>query len=97
MRIIVRTTLLELAKPWTPAREEVRRWCALVERLSWRTPADVRAFDPRASILANRRVVFDFSNNDPRLVVKVDYQFGMVFIRWFGTHRDYDRINASEV
>jgi mRNA interferase HigB len=48
-------------------------------------------------MVGNRRVIFDFCNKDLRLIVKIDYHGHQVFIRWFGTHRDYDRINAEEV
>jgi mRNA interferase HigB len=97
VRIIATTRLRALAAPWPKARTEVETWIARVRLVSWQAPSDLRQTDPRVSILANRRAVFDFANNDLRLVVKIDYQEQQVFIRWFGTHADYDRINAAEV
>ena len=96
MRIIASTRLRDMAAPWPHARPEVEAWLGSVRVVTWNNAADVRQTDPRASIVGNRRVVFDFCNNDLRLVVKIDYREHQVFIRWFGTHRDYDRINAEE-
>jgi mRNA interferase HigB len=96
VRIIASTRLRAMAAPWPQARQEVEAWLGRVRVVIWNTAADVRQTDPRASMVGNRRVVFDFCNNDLRLIVKIDYHEHQVFIRWFGTHRDYDRINAEE-
>ncbi len=97
VRIIASTRLRAMAAPWPQARQEVEAWLGRVRLVIWNTAADVRQTDPRASMVGNRRVIFDFCNKDLRLIVKIDYHGHQVFIRWFGTHRDYDRINAEEV
>ena len=61
------------------------------------TPAKLKAKYGNASILGNNRVVFNIKGNDYRLVVKINYSYRVVYIRFVGTHADYDKINAEEV
>jgi mRNA interferase HigB len=97
MRIIASTRLRTLAEPFPHARHEIEDWIARVRLVTWASPNEVRQTDPRASIIANRRVVFNICGNDLRLIVKIDYVEQQVFIRWFGTHADYSRLNAAEI
>ena len=66
-------------------------------RAQWRTPAEVKASYPKASILKGSRVVFNIKGNDYRLIASVQYQAGALAIRFFGTHSEYDKINAETV
>jgi mRNA interferase HigB len=68
-----------------------------VESAQWRTPQDVKAAHPRASILKSGRVVFNIKANDFRLVAVVQYEAGVLMIRFFGSHEDYDTINAETI
>lgn len=86
-----------MAARWPHARSEVEAWLGRVRVVTWNNAGEVLQTDPRVSIVGNRRVVFGFCNNDLRLAVKIDYNEHQVFIRWFGTHRDYDRINVEEI
>jgi mRNA interferase HigB len=79
------------------ARAQVEAWMAIVERAEWRTPEDVKTTFPRASTLKAGRVVFNIKGNDFRLIARVQYQAGVVMIRFFGTHAEYDRIDAEVV
>src|SRR5262245_48994760 len=79
------------------ARSQVDAWLALVSRAEWRTPEDVKASYPKASILKAGRVVFNIKGNDYRLVARVQYQAGVLAIRFFGTHAEYDAIDAETV
>ena len=97
MRIIAKTRLMQMAKPWPEAREAVGDWYDLAAAARWSSPNAIRASDPKASILANRRVVFDILGGRFRLVVKVDYQEQKLFIRFFSTHAHYQKINAAEI
>ena len=72
-------------------------WYRTVQRLRWTTPADLLAHYPDARILSNNRAVFRIRGNRYRLIVRIDYDYGIVFIRFIGTHSQYDRINALEV
>jgi mRNA interferase HigB len=63
----------------------------------WRTPEDVKASYPKASILKGSRVVFNIKGNDYRLIASVQYQAGVLAIRFFGTHAEYEKIDAESV
>lgn len=69
----------------------------LGSRAQWRTPEDVKASYPKASILKGSRVVFNIKGNDYRLIASVQYQAGVLAIRFFGTHAEYDEIDAETV
>jgi mRNA interferase HigB len=79
------------------ARSQYDAWLTIVGQAKWRNPEDVKASHPRASILKAGRVVFNIKANDYRLVAAVQYQAGVLVIRFFGTHAEYDRIDAETV
>jgi mRNA interferase HigB len=78
-------------------RTQYHAWLAIVGRAQWRTPEDVKASYPKASILKGSRVVFNIKGNDYRLIASVQYQAGVLAIRFFGTHAEYDKIDAEIV
>jgi mRNA interferase HigB len=79
------------------ARSQYEAWLDIVTRAGWRNPEDVKAAYPKASILKASRVVFNIKGNDYRLVARVQYQAGALAIRFFGTHAEYDKIDAETV
>jgi len=79
------------------ARSQFQAWLDIVHRAQWRNPEDVKASYPKASILKGGRVVFNIKGNDYRLVARIQYQAGVVALRFFGTHAEYDRIDAETV
>ena len=79
------------------ARAQYDAWYDIVIRAEWRNPEDVKASYPKASILKASRVVFNIKGNDFRLVTALQYRAGVVAIRFFGTHSEYDRIDAETV
>ena len=79
------------------ARKQYEAWLAIAEAAQWKQPADVKTSHPRASILKGGRVVFNIKANDFRLVSVVDYRAGLVMIRFFGAHTEYDQIDAEAV
>jgi mRNA interferase HigB len=79
------------------ARSQYQAWIDIVGRARWRNPEDVKASYPKASILKAGRVVFNIEGNDYRLVAALQYQAGVVAIRFFGTHSEYDKIDAETV
>ena len=72
-------------------------WHAEVSRAEWRSSADIKRLYATASIVSADRVVFNIKGNDYRLIVAVDFEKGIVWIKWIGTHRAYDEIDAKEV
>lgn len=78
-------------------RTQLQAWRDIVDRSQWRNPEDVKASYPKASILKAGRVVFNIKGNDYRLITRIQYQAGIVAIRFFGSHAEYDRIDAEIV
>jgi mRNA interferase HigB len=97
MRIISRRILREFWEKHPDSMVTLQTWFHDVERANWKTPADIKAVYPSASFVANNRVVFNIKGNHYRLVVVVVYQHDLVYIRFVGTHEEYDRIDAAAV
>jgi mRNA interferase HigB len=72
-------------------------WRAIAETAQWKTPEEVKKSHPKASILKSSRVVFNIKANDYRIVSLMDYKGGIVMIRFFGTHEEYDEVDAEKV
>lgn len=100
MRVVGRDVLTNYLRG-PPARASARApletWHSVVKRARWKTPADVKATYGHASILKGSRVVFNVAGHSYRLVAVIDYQRGIVRVRWFGTHAEYDGIDAEAV
>ena len=79
------------------AETPLRAWYALASRANWETPADIKEAYRNASFTANNRVVFNVKGNDYRLVVSVRYDRGLMYVRFIGTHRQYDKIDVTTV
>ena len=97
MRVITLRTLKQfwLAKPDT--EKALKAWHAEAKAANWQSPADIKEQYRSASILQNSRVVFNICGNKYRLIVKINYHFSTVYIRFIGTHKEYDAINAEEI
>ncbi|MBM3549083.1 MAG: type II toxin-antitoxin system HigB family toxin [Alphaproteobacteria bacterium] len=79
------------------ARSSYDTWLKIAESAAWRTPIDVQRSHPKASILKGGRTVFNIKGNDFRLVARINYRAGTLEIRFFGTHGDYDGIDAETI
>lgn len=97
MRIIAISQLRAFWNKHPQAEMPLRAWYAEASRADWKNPADIKAAYRHASFLPNSRVVFNIKGNDYRLIVAVHYNRGMMFIRFIGTHAEYDRIDASTI
>ena len=97
MRIITKRTLREFWERHPNAEEPLLAWYREVEQEDWDTPAKVKAKYGNASIIGSKRVVFNIKGNDYRLIVDIEYKLKIVFVVWFGTHAEYDRIDAKTV
>lgn len=103
MRVIARRTLntfvqsLKGSKDQGAVKSALDAWFHEVLHAKWTSPADVRRRYATASIVGPDRLVFNIKGNDYRLVVAVDYPKQIVFIKWLGTHRDYDNIDVKTV
>ncbi len=97
MRIIALGTLRDFWKKHPQAEIPLRSWYALASRADWRRPSGIKADYASASFMAGNRVVFNIKGNDYRLVVAVHYDRGMMYVRFVGKHREYDRIDAVDI
>ncbi len=97
MRIVAKRTLREYWEREPRAENPLRSWHAIAAAADWSSPADVKAVYARASIVGRDRVVFDIGGNRYRLVVRFDYAYRIGFVRFVGTHAEYDRIDVSTV
>ena len=97
MRIHTKKTLREFWQRHRGAEPALDEWYRTVEQAHWTTPADLLSGYPNASILSHNRAIFRIKGNAYRLIVRIDYTDGIVFIRFVGTHAQYNRINALEV
>ncbi len=97
MRIISRRILREFWEKHPDASISLQTWFHDVERATWNGPADIKAVFRNASFLANNRVVFNIKGNRYRLIVVVVYQHSVVYVRFVGTHSEYDQIDAATI
>lgn len=97
MHIVSIQTLRSFWQKHPDAERPLRAWYALVKRASWRSPTEIKAMLGNASFVGNNRVIFNIKGNDYRLVVIVEYQQGRLFIRFVGTHTEYDRIDPETI
>lgn len=99
MRIISTSTLKEFWEQpsYADAQVPLLAWLNVATKAQWKSPADIKADFGNASVLKNRRVVFNIKGNDYRLVVAVAYRFEAIYIKFVGTHAQYDAINVETV
>ena len=97
MRIFTELTLLDFSKAHVDAASALRAWYAEVSHVEWRSMRDVKRRYPTASILRGSRVVFNVKGNRYRIVTSIDFSRQAVFIRFLGTHAEYDKIDAVTV
>ena len=97
MRIIAVSYLRPFWESNPDAEQPLKSWVDEVKKANWSQPSDIKAQYRSASILKNRRVVFNIKGNDYRLVVAVDFEKAIVWIKWLGTHGEYDRIDVRKV
>lgn len=100
MRVIALSalkTFLDSDPAYADAREPAMAWYRQVLRADWATPADVKRDIRSASVLKGGRAVFNIAGNKYRIVVWINYPYRVVYIRFIGTHRQYDQIDAQTI
>jgi len=97
MRIIALNTLKDFWQKHPDAEQPLKAWYAVASRAQWMSPAAVKKDYASASIIESNRVVFNIKGNTYRLIVAFHYDKGRGFIRFIGTHTDYDRIDARTI
>lgn len=97
MRIIAKRTLREFWRRHPDDEGPLKAWYAEVKEADWSRPQDAKDRFARASIVRGDRVVFDIGGNKYRLVVQINYPYRVVYIRFVGTHAEYDRIDVEHI
>lgn len=97
VRVIAIKALKDFWKKHPEAELPLRAWYVEAKNADWKKPADITRLYRTTSILTNNRVVFNIKGNDYRLVVAINYEYKIVYIRFIGTHKEYDKINAKEI
>lgn len=97
MRIIAKGTLREFWLKHADSEQALKAWYQETNKGVWNHPNDIKAEYPSASILANNRIVFNIKGKRYRLIVKINYPYQMVWIRFIGTHAEYDKIDATSI
>lgn len=97
MRIIARKTLRDFYERHAESRSALEAWFHEVVATHWRDPQEIKSRYPSADILPGNRMVFNIKGNTYRLIVKIHYNAGIIFIRFIGTHAEYDKIDATTI
>lgn len=97
VRVIAKSTLRDFWMIHKDFEEQLKSWFDEAEKSNWISPHEIKIEYPTASILSGNRIVFNIKGNSNRLIVKVNYKYGIIWIRFIGTHGDYYKINAETI
>ncbi len=97
MRVIAKKTLRVFWEKHRNCEQQLKTWYEEAVESIWVSPNDIKKNYPSASFLADNRIVFNIKGNTYRLIVKVNYKYKMVWIRFIGTHGEYDKIDATKI
>jgi mRNA interferase HigB len=97
MWILTHQTLKQFWLRHADAKGPLKAWLVMLSEARWSGPADIKRVFRTASFVGHDRVVFNIGGNKYRLVTSVDYKMGRVYVRFLGTHAEYDKINVNEV
>lgn len=95
MRVIAKKILREFWETHPDCEQQLKSWFKETCKAEWGNPNDIKIQYPSASILNDHRIVFNIKGNNYRLIVKVNFEYEMVWVRFIGTHSEYDKINAQ--
>ncbi|HKK57931.1 MAG TPA: type II toxin-antitoxin system HigB family toxin [Salinivirga sp.] len=97
MRVIAKKILREFWEKYSDSENQLKTWYKEASKAKWTDPNNIKNQYPTASILKAGRVVFNICGNKYRLIVQINYERQWVFIRFIGTHKDYDKIDANKI
>ena len=95
MRVIAKKTLVEYEKSYPDVKGQLVAWCKFVEKEKWLNFNDVKEFSNSADLIESQTLIFNIKGGQFRLEVKVAFRIQIVFIIWFGTHKEYDIRNKE--
>lgn len=97
MRVIAKKILREFWERHPDCEQQLKAWYQEASKAEWKSPSAIKREYPSASFLADNRVVFNIKGNHYRLIVKINYDYQMVWVRFIGTHAEYDKIDANKI
>lgn len=97
MRVIAKKILRHFWAIHNDCEQQLKSWFQEASKAEWKNPNEIKNEYLNASILNNNRVVFNIKGNNYRLIVKINFDYQMIWIRFIGTHAEYDKINANEI
>ena len=97
MRVIAKKILREFWELHPNVEQALKSWYQETLKADWESPIDIKKDYPSASILLQNRAVFNIKGNHYRLIVKLNYEYKIIWIRFIGTHAEYDKINAKTI
>jgi mRNA interferase HigB len=97
VRIIAKKTLKVFWEKHQDCEQQLKSWYDETLSANWTSTKDIKANYPSASFLNDNRVIFNIKGNSYRLIVKINYKYKVVWIRFVGTHAQYDRIDAASI
>lgn len=96
MKVLSRKILDDYSRKHSDAKTHIDSWYYEVENEDWKTPHDVKQKFAKASIIGGKLIVFDIKGGNYRLVVKAAYNTQTLFVKWFGTHKEYEKLDLSK-
>lgn len=97
VRVIAKRTLRTFWSKHKDCEQQLKAWFKEAQEAHWGKVKDIKRDYPSASVLSGNRIVFNIKGNQYRLVVRINYDYGVVWIRFIGTHGKYDKIDATKI
>lgn len=97
MRVIAKKILRDFWAKYPDSEQQLKSWYKEAEDATWKNPNQIKREYPFASVLEDNRIVFNIKGNKYRLIVRINYNYQMVWIRFIGTHAQYDKIDATKI
>ena len=97
LRIIAKKNFRAFWKAHPDSEQQLKAWYQETLKAEWSSPNKIKIEYPSASFLAENRVVFNVKENHYRMIIKINYDYQMIWIRFIGTHAEYDKINAKTI
>jgi mRNA interferase HigB len=97
LRVISKKILRDFWAKYPDCEQQLKSWYAEAKSAAWKNPSEIKREYPSASFLADNRIIFNIKGNNYRLLIRINYPYQMIFIRFVGTHVQYDKIDASKI
>lgn len=97
MRVLSKRIVREFWQKNPDSKQQLKSWFSNAEKSEWQTPNQVKEELPQSRLIPGNRVIFNLKGNHYRIVVKINYKYGIMWIRFIGTHNEYDKIDPTKI